>query len=160
MATRKMNAHVIDLDAPVTDHQRPVSGERRKNPRVPLHWTLYLVCSGSQHPFRTTTRDINQDGFYCLFNQAIRPGEQIDCEIVVPAHRSQTSNDVLFLRCRAKAVRVEKIGGDLGFGLACRFDDYRVIRGAEPLPQFHENSAKLPGAEAVARGVQPFVLKR
>jgi hypothetical protein len=145
MATRIMSVHVIDLGVPVPDRQRPVNNERRKNPRVPLHWTLYLVCNGSQHPVRATTRDINQDGFYCLLSQAIKPGEQIDCDIVVPAHRSQNPDDVLYLRCRAKAVRVEKIGGGPDFGLACQFQDYRVVRGvAEPLARLPEELRGTP----------------
>ena len=101
--------------------------ERRRNPRVPLHWTVYLASKGSGCLLRTTTRDINKDGFYCLSDQPLSIGEQIECDIVVPAHRSQDSDDVGYLRCRAQAVRVEKIGGASEFGLACRIEDYSLI---------------------------------
>ena len=101
--------------------------ERRSSPRAALHWTLYLTWNGATHPFRTETRDISKDGFYCLVDQPIRPGEQIECDIVVPTHSSQYPDDVVYLRCRAQAVRVEKIGAGSEFGLACRIEEYRII---------------------------------
>ena len=104
-----------------------IGSERRRNLRIPLHWTVYLASKGSGCLLRTTTRDINKDGFYCLSDQPLSIGEQIECDIVVPAHRSQDSDDVGYLRCRAQAVRVEKIGGTSEFGLACRIEDYSLI---------------------------------
>jgi hypothetical protein len=98
-----------------------------------------VACQGSAYLLRTTTRDINKDGFYCLLEQAVRPGERIDCDIVVPTHRSQDPDDVVYLRCRAQAVRVEKVGAGGEFGLACRIEDYCMIRGAIPRLGFQEN---------------------
>jgi hypothetical protein len=106
------------------------SGERRKYPRVPLHWTLNLACIHFSHPFRTITRDISRDGFYCLLDQPLVPGELVECDIVVPAHRSQDPDDVVHLRCHARVVRVEEIAAGIAFGVACRMEDYRVTRGA------------------------------
>lgn len=106
--------------------------ERRSNPRVPLHLTVYVACTDSGLRLRTSTRDISKDGFYCLLDQPVRPGELIECDIVVPTHRPQQPDDVVYLRCRAQAVRVEKIGAGLKFGLACRIEDYSVVRGARP----------------------------
>src|ERR1019366_7913389 len=68
---------------------RLASAERRRNFRAPLHWTVYLAYGGSGPPIRTTTRDINKDGFYCLLDQPVTPGQRIECNIVVPMHRSQ-----------------------------------------------------------------------
>jgi hypothetical protein len=67
-----------------------------------------------------------------LLDQAVRPGERIECDIVVPTHGSRDTGDVAYLRCRAQAVRVEKIGDGTGFGLACRIEDYRLIHVAGP----------------------------
>ena len=103
--------------------------ERRRSPRATLHWAVYLMCNGARHPLRTVARDISRDGFYCLLDQSIRPGERIQCEIVVPTHNSQDPDDVVYLRCNAQAVRVEKIGAGAEFGLACRIEDYCVIHG-------------------------------
>jgi len=123
------------VDAPLTeatpiDRRRSWSGtERRKGTRVPLHWTVYLACKGAGHPFRAITRDISRDGFYCLIDQPLRAGERIECDIVVPTHRSRDPDDVVYLRCQAQAVRVEKNGADSNYGVACRIENYRVIRG-------------------------------
>ena len=111
---------------------RQVIAERRRNPRAPLHWTVYLAFKGSGHPLRSITRDINKDGFYCSLNQPVRTGERIECDIVVPTHGSRDPSDVAYLRCCAQAVRVEKIGDSTEFGLACRIEDYRLIHVAGP----------------------------
>jgi hypothetical protein len=111
--------------------------ERRRNPRVPLHWTLYLTCDSMAYPRRTTTRDISRAGFYCMLDQPIRSGERIECDIVVPTHRSQDPDDVVYLRCRGQAVRVEKIGA--GFGVACRIEGYCLVRSASERLGFSNN---------------------
>ncbi len=107
------------------------NGERRRSRRVPLHWTLYLACNGNGHPVRTKTRDISSDGFYCLLEQPVKPGDQFACDIVVPTHNSPDPDDVVYLRCRAQAVRVEKTTGETEFGLACRIEDYCLVHGMD-----------------------------
>ena len=101
--------------------------ERRRSPRATLHWTLYLSCNGAIHPLRTESRDISRDGFYCLVDQPIKPGERMHCDIAVPTHSLQDPDEVVYLRCDALAVRVEKIGDETAFGLACRIEDYCLI---------------------------------
>lgn len=101
--------------------------ERRRSPRAALRWKLYLTGNGTRHPLRSETRDISRDGFYCLLDQPLRPGERIRCDIVVPTHNAQNPNDVVYLRCTAQALRVEKIGAGAEFGIACRIEDYSVI---------------------------------
>jgi hypothetical protein len=113
---------------------RLASAERRRNFRAPLHWTVYLAYGGSGPPIRTTTRDINKDGFYCLLDQPVTPGQRIECNIVVPMHRSQDPDDVVYLRCCAQAVRVEKIGSSTEFGVACRIENYCVCNPNGPKP--------------------------
>lgn len=118
---------------------RSATGDRRRNPRAPLHWTVYLAFSGSPHPHRTITRDINKDGFYCSLEQPVRPGERIECDIVMPTHGSPYPDDLAYLRCHALAVRVETIEGSSEFGLACLIEDYCVIRGASPGLRFRKD---------------------
>jgi hypothetical protein len=100
------------------------SAERRKSRRVPLQWTVYVACSGGAPPLRTKTQNISSEGFYCLLDQAVMPGEEFDCDIVVPTHNSPEPDEVMLLRCRAQAIRVDQIGSGLEFGLACRIEDY------------------------------------
>ena len=107
--------------------------ERRTSHRVSLHWTVYLSCGGLSHPFCTKTRDISRDGFYCLVDRPLKPGERIECDIVIPTHTSQDPGGVAYLRCRAQAVRVEKFEAAAEFGIACRIEDYSLVRGSDPV---------------------------
>ena len=129
---------------------RQIIAERRRNPRASLHWSVYLVFNGAPHPLRSITRDINKDGFYCLLDQALRPGERIECDIVVPTHGSRDPGDVAYLRCRAQAVRVEKIGDSTEFGLACRIEDYRLIH-VGPQLRLRKDADVLPDRPADSR---------
>jgi hypothetical protein len=106
------------------------TGERRRSRRVPLRLTLYLGCNGAGHPLRTQTRNISSDGFYCLVDRPVKPGDSFSCDILIPTHASQDPDDVVYLRCNAHAARVESLGDGAGFGLACRIEDYRLIPGA------------------------------
>ena len=83
---------------------------------------------------RTEASNISRDGFYCRLTQPIRAGERVECDIVVPTHSSQDPEDVVYLRCSAQAVRVEKIRAGAEFGLACRLDDYCVIHRIRKAP--------------------------
>src|ERR1035437_3752393 len=105
-------------------------GERRRSRRVHLHWVLYLACNGAGRPFRTRTKNISSDGFYCAVDHPVKPGDQFECDILVPTYASQDPDDVVCLRCRAQAVRVEIIREGAEFGLACRIQDYFLIHGS------------------------------
>jgi hypothetical protein len=89
-----------------------------------------LTCAATKRPLRTEAQNISRDGFYCLLDQPITPGERIKCDIVVPTHSSQDPDDFVYLRCSAEAVRVEKVGAGEEFGLACWIENYCVIHGA------------------------------
>jgi len=118
------------LDVALFGRTRSRTGpERRRTRRAPLHWTLFLACTKSGPLLRTVTRDINKDGFYCLLNQPVNPGEQIECDIVVPTHGPQDHDDVIYLRCLVQTVRVEKIGTASEFGVACRIENYYLVGG-------------------------------
>jgi hypothetical protein len=106
---------------------RTPGGDRRRSLRVPLHWKLYVACRGTTHPRQTETRDVSRDGFYCILDAALAPGEWIDCDLVIPAHVPD-SDETLSLRCRAQVIRVERMDDDDRFGLACRIEDYRLVR--------------------------------
>jgi hypothetical protein len=105
-------------------------GERRRSRRAQLHWVLYLACNGAGRPFRTRTKNISSGGFYCAVDHAVKPGDQFECDILVPTHASLDPDDVVCLRCRAQAVRVEIIRESAEFGLACRIQDYFLIHGS------------------------------
>ena len=115
------------LDAGVCDQTWTTGMERRRIPRAALHWTVYLLLPHSSHPFRSRTRDISRDGFYCFLKQPVVPGEHIECDIVVPTHNELNPADMVYLHCHAVVVRVEQTADEHGFGMACRIEDYRVV---------------------------------
>ena len=110
-----------------TDYRE--GNERRKRPRSPLRWTLYLSSTDLRSPFRTKTQDISLGGFYCVLDHALRPGEVLDCDFLVPTHRCQDPNEVVHLRCHARAVRVEELVAGVKFGVGCRIEDDWAIGG-------------------------------
>lgn len=148
--------------APSADGVAPAQGawstgtERRKSQRVALHWTLYLACAGTGHPVCTKTTNISSDGFYCYLDRTVSPGDQFECDIVVPTHDQRDPRDVVYLHCRAQAVRVEKIDTGPHFGLACRIEDYCLMRGSDQPPGGHEAAgllrAGLDGTRVAAAG--------
>jgi hypothetical protein len=80
-------------------------------------------------------RDISPAGFYCIVDQPIQPGEQLECDIAVPVHNLPSPNDVVYLHCRIQVIRVEQIPSGEGFGLGCRIDEYRIIHGSIECPE-------------------------
>jgi hypothetical protein len=98
--------------------------ERRKRARIPLQWDVILAFPGMAQPIRCKTYDLSIDGFYCVVGQTLTPGEQIECDLLVPSYGSPRA---LALQCNAQVIRVEKLE-DERYGLACRIDEYRVIR--------------------------------
>jgi len=104
--------------------------ERRNTRRAPLRWTVYVVAGHSTHPFRTETRDISMDGFYCVMDRPITAGERIECDILVPTHNSLAAGTAVYLRCRATVVRVEQTGTPGHFGVACAIEDYTLLYGS------------------------------
>jgi hypothetical protein len=108
--------------------QIPYSGpDRRRASRVPLQWTIYVTCDGDPRHCRTKTRDISPVGFYCTVDRLIELGEELKCDIAVPLHNPSCASDVVYLRCRAEAVRVEKLGAGGACGVAFRIREYRII---------------------------------
>lgn len=101
--------------------------DRRRTPRATLRWALYLNGNSTGHPLRAETRNISRDGFYCLLDQPLTPGERIECDIVVPTHDLLDPEDFVYLHCSVQVLRVEKTGTGSGFGIACRIEDYSVV---------------------------------
>ena len=126
-AANKLFSEVSRTQAVQRDSQ-----ERRRNRRAPLSWLIYLKGESFAQPILTRTKDISSEGFYCFLKQPVRPGEHIDCDIVVPTHSTRDSSDAVYLSCRARAIRVEEVAGGQEFGVACRIEEYRVISTEGP----------------------------
>ena len=101
--------------------------DRRKRPRVALHWLVHLKATSCQTQIQVETQNLSSEGFYCLSPQQFTPGEMIECLIGLPAPDGSPGSRVLF--CRATVLRVESHGASV-FGVACHIDDYSLSLGS------------------------------
>ena len=99
-----------------------MNGERRRRPRLKVRCGLHLSRVNNHIVVRTETEDLNSEGFYCTSDRPFSPGEQLECELLIPVKEAGVDGTSLVLRRRAKVVRVEIRGIQAGFGLACQFE--------------------------------------
>lgn len=98
-------------------------GDRRRRKRLAVHWLLRLVSPG-RPPIVTTTENLTSEGLYCIVNRPFKPGERLQCEIVIPGENFDFHETSLRLQCSATVKRVEYRRE--GFGLGCQIDDYAL----------------------------------
>jgi hypothetical protein len=114
----------------------PISGlgsgpDRRFRPRLRLALPLVLFQSGETERIQTTTEDVSCDSFYFVSDHPFSPDDRLECELLIPGDDlSSVPEDDLCLRCGVRVVRVEERGPQLGFGVACKLEDYNVSRSA------------------------------
>jgi len=99
-----------------------VSGDRRKRTRVPVHWTLRLFRQPGKPPLESVTENLSSEGLYCITKERFKPGQRLQCEIVIPATHSMGSPVVI--ECHMTVRRVESLRP--GFGLGCHIEDYSL----------------------------------
>lgn len=102
--------------------------ERRKRPRLMLHWQVRLFRQGAEAAIESTTENLSSEGFYCMSMQPLRLGEQIRCDMVIPAPSCEFPQPFVVLRCAVTVTRVQQEHD--GFGLGCRIDDYAYVADA------------------------------
>jgi hypothetical protein len=98
--------------------------ERRSRTRSHVHWTILLMRKDGADPVQTTTENLSSGGLYCISPVPLKVGESLVCTIRVPAHDPRGGNRLLNLQCTVEVVRSEALGTGLGFGTACRIQDY------------------------------------
>jgi hypothetical protein len=110
----------------------PGSGlDRRSRSRLRLAVPVVLCRPEDADRVETKTEDISCDSFYCISDRPFSPGDRLDCELVIPGDEvSSVPEQALCLCCRVRVVRVVARGLHLGFGVACRLEDYTISRGA------------------------------
>jgi len=111
-------------------YERPAIMERRKRARVALRWQLTLLRKGEGHELRSETKNISSEGFYCFCDEAVTPGDRLDCVIMTPLRAGLESPDVLRLYCRVRVARVELSPDGQKYGIGFRIEDYSVVDGA------------------------------
>jgi len=113
---------------PVTtgQHSRPLALERRKRPRIQVHWPVLLFRKDVQEAVESTTQDLSSSGFFCETTVPFAPGEELICALKVPFHDPKGKHLDRNLECTVRVVRMEAKTQDSTFGVACRIEDYHI----------------------------------
>ena len=101
--------------------------ERRNRQRLALHWNVYIFREADGCPLLSRTRELSSEGFYCVAEKPLTPGEHIHCDIVIPPQNALAQSPGTSLHCRIQVLRVEATANG-GYGLACRIEEYSVSR--------------------------------
>jgi len=114
---------------PMRVEQNNSSGgsERRHRQRLPLHWNVFIFREADSCPLSSRTKDLSSEGFYCLVEKPLTPGEEVYCDIIIPPQGPLIQAAGGSLHCRIRILRVETIAGG-SYGLACRIEEYSVSR--------------------------------
>jgi hypothetical protein len=108
------------------DTAAPSLSERRRRPRIRVHWPVLLFRNDAAQAVASTTLDLSSSGFFCLTATPFIPGEQLICALKVPFHDPKGKHLDRNLECMVRVVRVEARGEGGGFGVACRIEDYHI----------------------------------
>lgn len=100
--------------------------ERRLYRRLGLRWRLRL-SSTAIGTVETRTENLSSRGFYCFTEAPLVPGEVVNCDITIPNYGASDRGASLIV-CQAEVIRVEAVGTDPGFGVACRILDFTLAR--------------------------------
>jgi hypothetical protein len=101
--------------------------ERRKRERLRLRLPVLLLKPGSDKPISSETANISNDGFYCVVQEPVSPGDQLTCLLALPAQpSSSTHGDPFYIEGQVDVVRLVEDGGT-GFGVGCRISQYHII---------------------------------
>jgi hypothetical protein len=113
-----------EFGSPVDFRQTMPHPERRLQRRLALHWRLRLSC-GPVGPLETRTENLSSQGFYCILETPLVPGDVVTCDITIPSYSSSDPRSSS-IACQAEVIRVEAVGTEWGFGVACRILDYSL----------------------------------
>jgi hypothetical protein len=103
--------------------------ERRKRARTQVHWPVLLLRNHGAEAIETVTQNLSSNGFYCLSPEPLKPGESLLCTLKLPAFDPRGEERTLALQCTVVVMRAES-SADGYFGLACRIEDYHLVRSA------------------------------
>jgi hypothetical protein len=92
-----------------------------------VQWTVHILRAGCKHPVSSKTRNVSSQGFYCLVQEPFESGERVECTVVIPIPESGKPDDVLWLKCQARVLRVDATVANTAFGIAFLIEEYRVV---------------------------------
>jgi len=98
--------------------------------RTAVHWPVRFWGDPLMDVVETMTRDLSSEGFYCFSKVPFVPGERLSCTLQVPERCPSGQYVATELECRVQIMRVEPVGETGRMGIACRIEEYRVVRTA------------------------------
>jgi hypothetical protein len=101
--------------------------ERRRRSRAALQWVVHVSRGGGQHVIASRTRNVSSEGFYCLVQEPFESGERVECTVCIPVPKSTRSDDVLWLKCQARVLRVEAVMAETAYGVAFKIEEYSIV---------------------------------
>ena len=107
--------------------ERAFHPERRKRVRTTVHWPILIFRNEATDGIESTTYNLSSTGFFCFLHRPLDTGETIFCTFRIPAYDPQGKERLWILECRARVKRVEGGVHEGLFGLACEFEDYRLL---------------------------------
>ncbi len=113
--------------AAVRNAVKPVIFDRRQRERVNLRCQVQILGDGGS-AIHATTLNLSSRGFYCVADRSFTPGEQLQCLIGFSPFGPAAEPVLASLVCVAEVVRAEQRPD--GFGIACRIERYKLMRGA------------------------------
>jgi len=112
--------------------QKVYQPERRKRVRTTVHWSILIFGNDSPDGIESTTLNLSSTGFFCLSHRRFEAGESLFCTLRIPSHDPEGKERLWILECRARVKRAEPAAGDGLFGVACEFEDYRLLASHQP----------------------------
>jgi hypothetical protein len=101
--------------------------ERRSRKRVPAEVPVSIRSNGGTVQLTGRTRDLSTSGIFLYADARIEPGSELEMVLILPPELTQ--GEKRWVCCQAMILRVEELGGKLGFGVAAS------IRKMEFLPE-------------------------
>jgi hypothetical protein len=120
--------------------------ERRRRTRLRLRWAVCFLREDGRDLSYATTVDISSDGFYCLSNVTLPPGQVLGCLLLLPTHDPEERERRIALECRVRVLRVNNREIDSMFGIACQIEDHHFSE----LDSRHEGAGTLVNGAARA----------
>jgi PilZ domain len=97
--------------------------DRRIPTKVPV--TVKKHHNGASEELSGHTRDVSQRGVFMYLSNRVAEGSEI--ELVFPMPQSDAIAEDVWVRCKARVLRVEKTDGGERFGVAAVLESYERL---------------------------------
>jgi hypothetical protein len=97
--------------------------DRRRRPRIPARWKVYLSRESDAYRIETVTRDLSSEGFYCWIPEPILPGQTLSCMLMMPSLGS--FGEQICLKGKIQVMRLENVKE--GYGIGCQIQEYNIV---------------------------------